>query len=67
MGDSLPNQFIEFNEPIPPGGSVTRKLVVPPASSCRIEQADPLTRLSELFLIGDEDSLFHAKTVFLLR
>lgn len=54
-----------------PGGAFTTRIVFdlpPEAANARllVQDSHPLSRLTELFLIGDEDSLLHARTTFAL-
>jgi hypothetical protein len=60
------------NVPLPAGVPTRSTIVfeIPESAvvlQLRIRDADPVTTLTELFLIGDEDSLLHARTWFVLE
>ena len=62
-------RLASIEQAVGPGSSITKDLVFdlpPDAESLRlfISEGDRLSRLIELFVIGDEDSLYHKKTSF---
>jgi len=64
-------RLVSIEQAVGPGSSITKDLVFelpPDAESVRlfISEGDRLSRLIELFVIGDEDSLYHKKTCFSL-
>lgn len=60
-----------LDDPLPPGRSLTVDLIFDVPADARdarlvVRQGSSLERLTELFLIGDEDSLFHPAVTFRL-
>lgn len=63
---------ISFNQPIPPGGSFEKEIVfdlTEPAKELNLSITDThgINRLLEAFLIGDEESLLHKETLFIIK
>lgn len=63
---------IPFNQSIPPGGSFEKEIVfdlTEPAKELNLSFTDThgINRLIETFLIGDEESLFHQPTLFIIK
>lgn len=64
--------FIAFSQPVAPNGSFEKEIVFDVTDTARnlnlsLSDTHGINRLIETFLIGDEESLFHKPTLFIIE